>query len=569
MGKDSPSPPQAPDYAGAARAQGAANVEAARTQARMSNPNINSPYGNRVVTYGTGAGGANDVDMPTVTDTLSPIGQQRFDLQNQTQLGMGQLANQGIEQVRGALGSSFDTSGAPGQVTSLGQGTFQGGPAPTTYAGHGGQTGGSVGNYSEGTPSVGAGMPAPSQSSIDAVRVNMGMRPGKSSPAPDAPQYSTQSGGGTIPQVDQYTQDTTRAPTPTTSAGALNPSGGAIQGQINPQDYDRNQVINSLYGQQTSRLDPQWQQRDEAMRTQLANQGLAPGGEAYTNAMRDQTFARNDAYNSALNSAIGNATAQQQAQFGMAQGAGQFANQAQQQGYGQQLGNANLNLGAQQQAFGQQLAGAGLDLGAEQQAYGQEMGRGTFGLQGQQQQYGQQLSTAQASNQAEQARLAQQQAAGQFQNQARQQSIQEQAYARGLPLNEVSALMSGSQIQGPQFQPYSGTSVAPAPIFNAAQQQAQYGQNAYNSQQANQNAMTSGLFSLGGAAMQAFPWSDRRLKSNIRRLGTHPAGMGIYAFDIFGERTVGVMADEVLAVRPEAVIHTPSGYMQVDYGRLV
>ena len=89
--------------------------------------------------------------------------------------------------------------------------------------------------------------------------------------------------------------------------------------------------------------------------------------------------------------------------------------------------------------------------------------------------------------------------------------------------------------------------------------------------QANQAASNlGGLFnlagSLGSAALLA-P-SDRRLKSNIVRLGTHPLGIGIYAYDIFGERQLGVMADEVEQVKPEAVMTHPSGYKMVNYGAL-
>jgi len=40
----SPSPPPAPDYAGAAREQGAANVETARLEGRMNRPDVVSPY---------------------------------------------------------------------------------------------------------------------------------------------------------------------------------------------------------------------------------------------------------------------------------------------------------------------------------------------------------------------------------------------------------------------------------------------------------------------------------------------------------------------------------------------
>ena len=52
--KDSPSPPATPDYAGAAQAQGVANVETARTQGRMNNPNVYTPYGAQTVSWGTG-----------------------------------------------------------------------------------------------------------------------------------------------------------------------------------------------------------------------------------------------------------------------------------------------------------------------------------------------------------------------------------------------------------------------------------------------------------------------------------------------------------------------------------
>ena len=95
--------------------------------------------------------------------------------------------------------------------------------------------------------------------------------------------------------------------------------------------------------------------------------------------------------------------------------------------------------------------------------------------------------------------------------------------------------MGGSQIQLPQFQGYQGTSVAPAPTFAGTQAQGQADMSRYGIQQAGNNAMTQGLFSaLGTAAMFAPKFSDRRLKSNIVQVGTHPLGIGIYEYDIFG-----------------------------------
>jgi hypothetical protein len=64
------------------------------------------------------------------------------------------------------------------------------------------------------------------------------------------------------------------------------------------------QIADQAYEAQTARLDPQWNQRAEQNRTMLANQGLSPGGEAYTNAMRDFESARTDAYGQARLGAI-------------------------------------------------------------------------------------------------------------------------------------------------------------------------------------------------------------------------------------------------------------------------
>ena len=79
-----------------------------------------------------------------------------------------------------------------------------------------------------------------------------------------------------------------------------------------------------------------------------------------------------------------------------------------------------------------------------------------------------------------------------------------------------------------------------------------------------------GLYDLAGAVGSAgiTKYSDRRLKSNIVRIGTHPLGIGIYEYDIDGSRQRGVMADEVLTVLPEAVLTGDDGYMMVNYGVL-
>lgn len=135
------------------------------------------------------------------------------------------------------------------------------------------------------------------------------------------------------------------------------------------------------------------------------------------------------------------------------------------------------------------------------------------------------------------------------------------------PLNRLNAIRTGAQIQNPQFQGTPGAGYTPGPdLLGAANGQNQYNMGLYNSGVGQANSFNSGLASLGGAAIMAF--SDVRLKSNIKRIGTHPLGIGIYEYDIFDRREIGVMAQELWPVRPDAVSVHPSGFLQVDYGRL-
>lgn len=66
------------------------------------------------------------------------------------------------------------------------------------------------------------------------------------------------------------------------------------------------------------------------------------------------------------------------------------------------------------------------------------------------------------------------------------------------------------------------------------------------------------------------PASDMRLKTDIRATGRTAAGLPLYQFRYRGTPILfeGVMAQDVLSVRPDAVIMDPSGYMRVDYPKL-
>jgi hypothetical protein len=94
---------------------------------------------------------------------------------------------------------------------------------------------------------------------------------------------------------------------------------------------------------------------------------------------------------------------------------------------------------------------------------------------------------------------------GQFANTAQQQALAQALQQRQLPINEISALISQSQIQNPQFGAYQGSNIAPAPIANAAGQTAAYNQNLSNQQTASANQNLGGIFGLGSAALGNIP----------------------------------------------------------------
>ena len=120
MGKSAPQAPAAPDYVGAALAQGQANLTSAQQGAVLSNPNINSPYGNQSVSYNnvTGADGQSYM-QPTVNQSLTPEAQKTLDSQQQVQYGLANLGNQALGTASGIIGQQFNPQNV-GIQTSLG-----------------------------------------------------------------------------------------------------------------------------------------------------------------------------------------------------------------------------------------------------------------------------------------------------------------------------------------------------------------------------------------------------------------------------------------------------------------
>ena len=159
--------------------------------------------------------------------------------------------------------------------------------------------------------------------------------------------------------------------------------------------------------------------------------------------------------------------------------------------------------------------------------------------------------------------------------QARGQGFSEQAYQRNEPINTLNAVRSGSQVTNPNSfyvnAPQQATT-AGADLLGAAGMTGNAAIAQANAENANRNAMMQGLFSLGGAAMM----SDIRTKENIKYLGQLTNGLPFYEFEYKPEfkgfggegKFVGVMAQDVEKVTPEAVIELPNGYKMVNYGAL-
>ena len=229
----------------------------------------------------------------------------------------------------------------------------------------------------------------------------------------------------------------------------------------------RDAAEQAIYERTTSRLDPQWEQRSEALETQLWQQGLRPGDEAWDTAMANLGRERTDAYQTAMREAIMGGGAEAQRSFGM------------------------------------------------------DMAR-------------------------------------------RQQAIAETLQRRGWTINEINALLSGQQVGAPSMPGFTAAGrAAPPDLLGAAQAGTQNALDIYNAEQMREQSMFGGLAGLGTAAMFAF--SDRRLKSDIKRIGATSGGQPVYSYRIFGREEVGVMADESPLW---AVYKHPSGYLMVDYSRI-
>lgn len=138
-------------------------------------------------------------------------------------------------------------------------------------------------------------------------------------------------------------------------------------------------------------------------------------------------------------------------------------------------------------------------------------------------------------------------------------ALQSQLALRQAPLNEILALAGQGQIQSPQFQNMPQTDVAGIYQNGYANQMANY--------QSNQGLL-GGLFSAGANLLPLL--SDRRAKTDIKRIGTSDVGVPIYQYRYKsgGPVHIGYMAQDLLETHPDAVVVGPDGLYRVNYDKV-
>jgi hypothetical protein len=138
----------------------------------------------------------------------------------------------------------------------------------------------------------------------------------------------------------------------------------------------------------------------------------------------------------------------------------------------------------------------------------------------------------------------------------RGQAFAEAMATRNQPINEITALLAGSQVSNPATMSGAMPQTGVANVDYAGLVGDKYAADVANYQ----NKM-GGLFGLVTSGIGLF--SDRRLKTDIRRVGTTDAGVPIYTYRYLGQGPVqmGVMAQDV----PDAAFMTDSGFLAVRY----
>ena len=340
--------------------------------------------------------------------------------------------------------------------------------------------------------------------------------------------------GSFLPELD-YIPEATNNQTARNVGQGLNDVSLAQDGRQSAED--------SLYGQATSRLDPRFEQEQEQLQIDLRNRGLSEGDAAYDAAMENFNMGKNDAYNQAKFSSINQAGAESERDFGM-------ESERRAQMFGEQMGMSQDEISRLQQDMSRQeliqrRAGADQELSLADQE---------LMLRGDAQMFDQEMTQAE------------------YINRLRSNQIGEENTRRNQTLNELNALLSGAQVAQPDFNGFSQAGNAGGVDYTGA------ARDAYSGSVDRSNIRNGALNNaINGAGSIAGMFSDERLKDNIRKVG-ETNGFNIYTWtwnnlmpEVFkrGMKGVGVIAQEVERIMPDAIIQDNSGFMKVDYSKVL
>lgn len=514
MGKKST--PKAPDYTAAAQAQADSSRDVTEQQTWANRPTQNTPWGQTTWenTPEWDPTTQQYINKWTQNINLTPEQQQALDSQMRIQQGYSDTAESMLGRVRNEFGSAMDWGGLSPMAAT---------PDPTAL----------------------------DPSGISAPQYNFEGLAERQQVSPGGPTTVGQASGGGA----GFSLDTSNMPE-----------------LIGINNGTRQRAEDAIYNRRTSRLDPMWGDREKALQTELYNKGLREGDEAYTKAMRDFNFGRTDAYETAMNEAImgGGTEMQRDADLARANRGQIFTERALPAQLSASTSIANANA-ATQASIANQNAG----LQAQSLDWQKQLGAAQFAEQQRSndlaerfmmgdKDFANQQTLFNLNQNAANTAYNQNMQSAEYANRLRQQQIAEAQQQRGFSLNEMNAILNGQQVGMPGMPQFNQAQRSESTQYNqAAQNQYQASLDAYNARQAATQGMMSGAANIAGTAMM---FSDRRLKRNIRKIGTLARhGVNLYAYDyVWGEPGVGVMADEVAHI-PGAVLTHPSGFAVVNY----
>lgn len=288
---DTATPPP-PDYQAQAKAQGQENVETARVNSRLSNPDYFTPYGTQTVQHGK----PGTFDEAGYNKALADY--------NQT-LQLSKNAQQ-VSNFNG-----YDDAGNPTYNSNVAK-DVQIGPAPNRQ------------DFMIGYDP-------------DYTAVTQTLSPEQQKLFDQDNRIKSQVGDIGEAQLgrvkDAFSQPFDMSGIP------------GLQYSVDPKyNTDGQQVQDALYQKQAQYLDPQFKQQQNDLSVQLANQGILPGSEAYQREMDNFARTKQQAYGDARNSAIIGAGQEQSRLFGLGLQSAELNNSTVNQGIQQKSFLRNLPL---------------------------------------------------------------------------------------------------------------------------------------------------------------------------------------------------------------------------------